>query len=118
MATNKFKNHFIISQNMDFISTFYFLENDSKFFKSNRHILLLSDFKEISLELVYVSMSFNPTFQQVSTSPSKIKTNNYLMNADYNIDMIGLNVAEYVRGGVNNNEGATQKEIVNTVKEI
>ena len=83
----------------------YISADDSKHFKHNRHVLLLSNFEEDNPELDYISVPCQPNFWLVTTSPNEVKTYAYLKNADDIIDMIELDGAAQVGGGTNDNEG-------------
>ncbi len=83
----------------------YISSDNSKHFKQNRHVLILSEFEEDNPELDYIAVPFQPTFRLVTTSPNEVKTDTYMKNADDIIDIIGLEGAAYVNGGTNDNEG-------------
>ena len=65
----------------------------------------MSEFKETNPELDYVSVPFQPSFCLVTTAPNEVKTDAYQKIADDIIDMVGLEGAAYIGGGVNNNQG-------------
>ncbi len=96
----------------------YLSSDDSKHFKRNHHVLVTSDFEEISSDLDYLSVPFDPTFRLITTSPNEVKSENYKLNADDIIDMLGLEGAAYINGGVNDNAADAQNEILCTVQEI
>ena len=96
----------------------YLSGDDSKHFKRNHHVLILSDLDEVSPSTEYLSVPFDPTFRLVTTSPNEVKSDNYKKNADYIIDMLGLEAAAFVNGGLNDNANDAQKEIGDTIVEI
>jgi len=118
MATKKFKRRIKKFIKHGFRVYIYLSADDSKHFKRNHHVLLLSDFEETSPGLGYISVPFDPTFCLVTTSPNEVKSEAYLKNADDIIKLIGLDGAPYVNGGLNDNAGDAQKEIRETVHEI
>ena len=77
-----------------------------------------SDFNEKDSSSAYLSVPFEPTFRLITTSPNEVKSDAYKKNADDLIDVLGLDGANYLIGGCNDNENAAQHEIVATVEEI
>lgn len=83
--------------------------DDSKHFKLNWHMLLISTFgNEENPDL------FDPSFQNVTFAPSMVKTNNAKVNADAIIDLLGVEYATYYGGGCNDNANDAQAEIRST----
>ena len=82
MMTKQFKRRMQKVTKHGFRVYIYLSADDSKHFKRNRHVLLLSDIEETSSDLGYISVPFDPTFRLVTTSPNEVKSENYLKNAD------------------------------------
>ena len=94
-----------IKRRSKYIFQHYFplLSDDSKHFKRNRHILIMTTFEVCDTEEWTTANFVYPTFRLVTSAVNMVKYSNAQMNVDELIDLLGLEVAEYVGGGTTDN---------------
>lgn len=78
---------------------FYSSSDDSKHFKQNRHVLLISTFDDDASPYDYCTTPIDPTFRHVTSTPNNVKATNAKKNADDIIDLLGLEYAALYGGG-------------------
>ncbi len=118
LETNEIKRKIVKKTKHGFQTYMYLSSDDSKHFKCNRHVLLLSHFDESTSNEDHLTVLFEPTFRLVSTAPNKVKSDNYKKNADDIISLLGIETAVFLNGGLNDNAPDAQKEIRLTVEGI
>ena len=96
----------------------YISADDSKHFKRNQHVHNVTDFDVDDENLSYLPVPFQPNYRLVSSAPNEVKADNYLKNANDLIDLLGVEGAAYVGGGVNDNAADAIRELHNTFDEI
>ena len=93
---------------------FFSSSDDSKHFKLNRHVLIISTFDGGNESYDWCSSPTDPTFRHVCSSPPMVKSSNAQKNADEIIQLLGLENASYYLGGCNDNASDAQNEILMT----
>ena len=93
---------------------FFSSSDDSKHFKLNRHVLIISTFDGGNELYGWCSLLTDPTFCHVCLLPSMVKSSNAQKNADEIIQLLGLENASYYLGGCNDNASDAQNEILMT----
>ena len=106
-AINKLTKH-------GFQRFFFSSSDDSKHFKLNRHVLVISSFDDDKESVDWCCSPVDPTFRHVCSSPSMVKSSNAQKNADEIIDLLGLPYAAWYLGGCNDNASDAQNEIFMT----
>jgi len=114
VATDSFWKSILKKTKHGFQRFFYSSSDDSKHFKLNRHVLIISTFDEGNESPEWCSSPADPTFRHVCSSPSMIKSSNAEKNADEIIKLLGLEIAAYYLGGTNDNASDAQNEILMT----
>ena len=91
---------------------FHYSADDSKHFDRNRHVFIVSDIEKVNPGTEYLSVSFEPTFPLVTTSPNQVKSDGHKKKANDRVDMLGLPGAALLTGGCNDNTNDAQSEIL------
>ena len=117
VATKKFSKAIRKKTKHGFQQYFYLSANDSKHFKRNRHVLVLSSFEDDE-QATFSATPADPTFRHVTSSVSMVKSSNSTKNAADIIDLLGLPTAAFIAGGTNDNAADAQVEISETCNKI
>ena len=97
---------------------FHISSDDSKHFKKNRHILIMTTFAGCDMDEWTTANFVNPTCRLVTSAVNMVKSSNAKMNADELITLIGLESAAYIGGCTTDNAGDALNEGKNTFKYI
>jgi hypothetical protein len=97
---------------------FHISSDDSKHFKRNRHVLIMTTFEGCDTEDWTTANFVYPTCRLVTCRVNMVKSSNADMNADALVKLVGLRSAAYLGGGTADNAADAQKEQCETFAKV